>query len=238
MCNWIDLMAGSSKGSYNIAFAHAFGLQAAVYLEALLDVMVQVKRKGTYRQDGTFVLDRDYVRERTTLTADVQAECDKAFAKAGFLQLDPLDPNRIGIMMSKLMQTMIGGKLSDVAPVPEVAKPKRVRDPEAKKRGMVSNLVNHMLELEADEDLRREYADWIKSCVEQKTLNKIAVEHFIADVSGYSQDKQVRIREIRRHAEKAYNKFYAPTPSVFPNVAAAKKTVEEKPLDVDFDTVY
>lgn len=213
MC-WIDLMASDSKGSFNRMAANRYGLEAAVYLEELLNVLVQVKRKATHDSSGFFRLDRKYIQDRTTLTSGKQLKCDSMFSQLGFLDIDPNDPDRIVIKMSKLVQ-----ELSDESMPMKNGKPVKVKvekapvDKEGRIKGMIGNMSKHMESLVEDEDLRSAYRDWIAACVMTKTLNKISVEHFISDLSNFTNDKQKQIAEIRRHAEKAYNKFYPPTVS-------------------------
>lgn len=214
MC-WIDLMASDSKGSFNRVAAARYGLEAAVYLEELLNVLVQVKKKATHDSSGFFHLDRAYIQDRTTLTSCKQLKCDVLFSQLGFLESDPIDQDRIVIKMSKLVQ-----ELSDESMPMKNGKPVKVKpekkpvDKEGKKKGMIANMCKHMETLVSDEDVRAAYRDWIASCVESNMLNKVTVEHFVQDLSAYTNDKNAQIAEIRRHAESAWRKFYPPKQSV------------------------
>lgn len=231
MC-WTDLITRDSKGCYNRTAAKLYGLAQAVYLEELLDVLVQVQKKQTYDPaSGFFYLDRQYIESRTTVSTKDQVKYDKLFQSLCFLEADPNNADRIRFDMSRFVQALVDERLPTKQSGKEIKAVKKTRDPEGKKNGMISNMSRHMESLVEDEDLRSAYREWISACVNNKTLNNIAVDHFIEDLGKFTNDKSIQIAEIRRHAEKAYNKFYAPT-SVSGAAQQTRIRSTEKPAEI------
>lgn len=232
MC-WTDLIAGDSRGGYNREVAKRYGLVAAVYIDELINVLVQVKKKETYDPEtGFFKLNRHYITDRTTVTADSQYQCDKAFTSDGFLETDQFDPDKLRLNMANFVAVMSNDKVGEIKTVSNTEeKPKKRRDPEAKKKGMIGTMCRFMETLVTDEDLKKAYTEWIAACIEQKTLTKVAVQHFIEDLNSFASDKNTQLDQIRYHASKAYNVFYKPHNNSVTRVVATSKPATAEDVD-------
>ena len=81
----INLVSTGSYGSYNIQLANMLGLETAVYLNELLDINYKAIRKNVL-SDCFFTLDRDYIKNVTTLDSETQIAIDEKLMELGILK--------------------------------------------------------------------------------------------------------------------------------------------------------
>ena len=81
----IELLSTDNYGQYNIKVAKLFGLETAVYLNELININEKAVRKNKV-SDCFFVLDRDYLTSRTTLTTEQQLEIEDKLIECDVLK--------------------------------------------------------------------------------------------------------------------------------------------------------
>ena len=101
----IDLLSTSNYVSYNVNIANLLGLKMAVYLSELMNINNKAIHKRKTNSKYGFILDRDYITIRTTLTKEEQLDLDKTLVEFGVLELEDsylnLDINKLAsILMS------------------------------------------------------------------------------------------------------------------------------------------
>ena len=82
----VELLSQSNYQSFNIKLAQLLGLESSIYLSALIDINEKAYRKDKII-DGFFVVDRDYVEQRTTLNKTKQSKIENELSRVGILQL-------------------------------------------------------------------------------------------------------------------------------------------------------
>lgn len=73
----LDLLSPSNTVSFNTKVANLIGLEEAVYLSELMSVNEKAIKDGTILDDDFFIIDRDYLKSRTTLNISRQKEIEK-----------------------------------------------------------------------------------------------------------------------------------------------------------------
>ena len=82
----VELLSQSNYQSFNIKIAQLLGLEPSIYLSALIDINEKAYRKDKII-DGFFIVDRDYVEQRTTLNKSRQSKIENELSRVGILQL-------------------------------------------------------------------------------------------------------------------------------------------------------
>ena len=83
----VELLSQSNYQSFNIKLAQLLGLESAIYLSALIDINEKAFRKNKIIDHGFFMVDRDYIKARTTLTKSKQEKIECELNKLGILEL-------------------------------------------------------------------------------------------------------------------------------------------------------
>ena len=80
----IDLLGMDNYVQYNIKLAEILGLHPAIYISELLNINGKAVRKDKITNDS-FIVDRDYICKRTTLSKEEQKEIEKILLNLGIL---------------------------------------------------------------------------------------------------------------------------------------------------------
>lgn len=99
-----DVVSPSSYLTFNVTIAHIIGLVNSVYCAELLDIYSKAKRKHKLDDEGFFVLNRDYVKLRTSIKVDEQYLCDASLSKVDLIQTSIESPDKIRFDVSRFMQ--------------------------------------------------------------------------------------------------------------------------------------
>lgn len=81
----IELISTDNYGQYNIKIAKMFGLETAVYLNEILNINEKAVRKNKI-SDCFFVLDRQYLTDRTTISEEKQLEIESKLIESDILK--------------------------------------------------------------------------------------------------------------------------------------------------------
>lgn len=91
----LDVVSPNSYLTFNVNIAHVIGLVNAVYCSELLEIYNKARKKQKLDQDNYFIVNRDYVKNRTSIKLDEQYLCDVSLSKVGLIKLDKTNPDRI-----------------------------------------------------------------------------------------------------------------------------------------------
>ena len=97
----IELLSYDNSLSFNIKLAHMIGLQGAVYIAILIEINSKAYRKGVL-EDDYFIVDRNWVTDKTTISEVEQLKLDQALSKLKLLNTK----SSIEVEISKLKQAM------------------------------------------------------------------------------------------------------------------------------------
>lgn len=100
---YVDLVNSNNYLSINISLIQSVGLNAAVYISELMNILKKAVIKGKLL-DGSYVkVDRRFISRRTTLTPDTQREIDANLQRLDLLVIHPtlkdaVSVNSLGIV--------------------------------------------------------------------------------------------------------------------------------------------
>lgn len=156
----INLLASSNQGSYNISIAKTFGLECAVYIDVILNIIEKAERKNKV-YDGYIFVDRDYVEKITTLDLEKQLEIDKRLQKVGIL--DKQADGKLKLDISELSTMIVSDSESlnkDIENIMQrVHRATRVTKEEIISEKLKSSIATK------NEELRDAYYQWIDSVI-------------------------------------------------------------------------
>lgn len=133
----LDLLSSSNIVSFNIKVADLVGLEGAVYLSELMAINEKAIRKGKTVDGDFFIIDRDYLKQRTTLTPTKQKSIEDRLCNLEVLKKKPDCKDEIALDVD-LLASMLDSDLQTPAYVTE--KLKRIaKKPEDKREGQKIN---------------------------------------------------------------------------------------------------
>lgn len=230
----IDFLGRDARGEYNIALAKLLGLQTAVYVGVILDILFSVRKKVSFDEEGFWTLKRSYVEDMTTLTTEQQKSCEDALISVGVMDVSG---NKVRFRADVLLK-LIGGEIS----VPEEtlkAIQHKVNSPKltaSEKRmfGLIKCIP------ETDVELHQAYVDWVSVINDKGGANKVVIENFVRDVNNYTSDKNTKLRLIHIATQTGYKLVEWCIPSLNKtfgnkNLSSAVKLPEQKISNGELD---
>ena len=159
----IELISTSNYVNFNIKVAEIIGLHPAIYLSEIMNVNDKAIRKDKVT-DSSFLLDRDYIKRRTTIGVDEQLEIEKNLIKIGIIEKPTDDENCIILNINVLTTLMMSTDEDLVSGVKKLSKlksekKKRGTKSEAIKDNLLTNIVTTNIEL------LEAYKEWIDAVV-------------------------------------------------------------------------
>lgn len=201
----IELLSTSNYSQFNIKVAHIVGLQAAVYLNELMNINEKAIRKNKITND-CFVIDRNYIYSRTTIKEEEQLEIEANLLKIGVLQKDPDDADVIFLDITALTTILMEPDETLIKNIQDVVKSNKTSSKAAKTEAIKNNLKKAIVT--TNEELRQAYYEWIDSAYEQNgKLAKAAVINAQQVVDGFANGyldvalKLIQIATIHGHRE-------------------------------------
>lgn len=167
----LDLVSQSNYFSYNVSIANLLGLDIAVYLNLILDINSKAIKKKKI-SDCFFTVDRDYIKNITTIDVDKQEEIDKKLIKLGILEIDTKNSNIIKLNLSNLTSIVMSSDENLVSDITKIIKKKETK--KTKKESQIDYLKSF---INTDNpELRDAYSDWIESVIaKQNWMSKRSV---------------------------------------------------------------
>ena len=117
----IELLSSSQQITFNSKVANIIGLHAAIYLSELISINEKAIRKGKI-DEKAFTLDREYIKNRTTLSEKEQLELDKTLTDLGIIKAHN---NILEIDLSTLTSIMSCEDDKLVKDISNLSKPKK-----------------------------------------------------------------------------------------------------------------
>ncbi len=212
----IELLSMSNYGHFNIKLAHILGLNTAVYLNQLMDINEKAIRKNKLVANF-FILDREYVTSRTTLSEKEQKEIESNLVKLGILERSKEDDNSLLLNIAVLTNIMMSPDEDLVKDIKNFA----TKSKKTKSEKIIENLKNNIITL--NPELRTAYYNWIDAVYEKDGfMNKQAVISAQSNIDNFSNrnlDVALKVLEIATlngyrdvtWAINSYNKDYKVT---------------------------
>lgn len=220
---YTDLIASDTYISINRKLAQIFDLKTAAYVAELANIVTKVTKKKTFDDDGFFAVNRKYVEERTTLDLEDQLKCDDILGRAGILQEQESDKNKIRMDIALLTSLITSEDVKLLADVSKKSKATKLSGAAAKKAAIVANMKKCVIE--QDLDMLQALYGWVDAVyANNRFLTKESIKVFQDTVNSFSADKMVRLKLIEiamihgwqdaTWAIKSYNTDYAKNPAV------------------------
>jgi hypothetical protein len=206
---WLDVMSQYNTLEVNIKLANVLGLHTAVYWAELMNVYARVVKKFRVEleeNEGYFELDRQYVTDRTTLSAEEQLQIDAGLSKLGVLASRENEPNWIKVDVQKFCAMLVDDNIDAIYEIQKISKLGRDDKALAKKNSVRLNLFAALSE--TDVDVLTAYKTWIDAMLEaKKPLTKAAVEIYQRNLNDYTDSKEVKIKILEIATSLAYHEF-------------------------------
>ena len=180
---YIDILAQSNYMSVSKKAAKIFGLNVAAYLSELVNVAVQVKKKKSADENGFFKLNREYMRDETTLDFAQQLECDAILKMSGIVDYkNQNDPIWIGVDLQALTAILAEEDLSKIEVVNKLSKEQRDS----------TRLLTKKLNDDIKAEIKQKAAEEKRLAAEQK---KLEAEQKKAEAEKRKAEKDAAIRD-------------------------------------------
>ena len=178
----IDLFATDNYGQYNVSIAHLFGLDVAVYLSEVININQKAYRKNKV-SNGFFVLDRQYLEERTTLDEKKQTEIEDKLSEVGILERKESCTIHVD---SVLLANLIGSEDEDLKKhVSKLVELKSKKSKKTKKENILENLKTNIHT--GDKQLDDYMAQWVDViCEKNGYMTKVAIEETQSKLISFS----------------------------------------------------
>jgi len=205
----LDALCPTEHVIVNKTAIKLLGLETAVYWSELMTVLKQVKLKGTVK-NGFFKLDRKYMERETGIPRDRQYLCDAILAENGIMLISESDADHLAVNLPNYAALIMDGEYDAVMEnstkirekAEKAAAPKKARkvlteeEKEAKRRGMIANLCNFVVE--PDTDLHDAYCKWIATLVGNSRINSTTVSTFVSTIQKSGLPKAGQLFTIER----------------------------------------
>lgn len=194
----LDIMSPYSYLQVNTKMINIFGLNVAAYWAELLNIyprVIKKKKDEVIQANGYFTIDREYIRQRTSLDLSEQTKCDKVLVNIGVLSIDEADPNKICISLNAMFEILSEDDAEAIVAIQKKAKAKKSTTKATKQDMIKFNLKKAIRD--TDEEVKNAYYNWIDSIMDGKNfLTKQVVEIFESTVQAFSTSKVVRLKLI------------------------------------------
>ena len=153
----IDILSTTSYAQYNVTLAHILGLDAAIYINQLININEKAVRKSTLKE-GYIKLKRSYITERTTFSKAKQLQIENNLIDAGLIFRDTSDLDLVKVDTEALTSLVMSEDESLVKDISKISK-KKGGTKEARELASAASL-KECITAENGE-LRKAYYDWI-----------------------------------------------------------------------------
>lgn len=189
----VDLLSTSNLQSFNIKLASIIGLHEAIYLNALIEINEKAVRKKKVDEENFFTLDRDYIKERTTITCKEQGQIEATLEELEIIKIKNKDS--IFIDFSTVISIM---KNEDENLNKDLTLIRAKKSKRTKAEIIVANLKNA---IKTDNyELKQAYNSWIDGVyAKQGWMTKQAVingEKLVDDFADHNLDVALAVINI------------------------------------------
>lgn len=194
----IELLSTDNYLSFNIKLASIIGLHPAVYVAEVLNIYEKACRKKKVDENDFFILDRNYIRDRTTLTRDEQLKIDATLVSLNIMKVADGNKNKVSFDLQTLTSIIAG--TSDV--VKDISKIVKDKDTSKQKKTKVQEEKERMKSYirTSNEELREAYEEWIEAVYAKLGwMSKKAVtlgEDLVDNASNRDLDVALKIIDI------------------------------------------
>lgn len=205
---FIDIMSKDSYLLVNKKMVRYFGLELSAYFAVLLDVYPRVieKKWDTLVATGYFPLKREYVEKECGIPVEQQLALDQALIRIGVLQVNPENPNEIGINVQQMAEYLLDDDVKVLEKLQKKAKTKTTDVAAAKRQGKIATFTGFTATLSHTPEVQEAYKLWVEAIIEGKkgNLTKGVIQIFHDTLTEFTQDPATQVALIRQAAASGY----------------------------------
>lgn len=205
---FIDIMSKDSYLLVNKKMIKHFGLELSTYFAVLLDVYPRVleKKLDELIATGYFTLQREYVEKECGITVEQQLALDQALIRLGVLQVNPENPNEIGISVQQMAEYLLEDDVKVLEKLQKKAKTKTTDVAEGKRKGKIATFTAFTSTLSHTPEVQEAYKLWVEAIIEGKkgNLTKGVIQIFHDTLTAFTQDPAYQVKLIREAAASGY----------------------------------
>lgn len=181
-----DLLSTDMYAQYNVKVAQALGLNAAVYINELININRKaIEKKKLTTEDGKFLVKRSYIKDRTTLTEDEQLILDNKFIKLEIMKKDLDKPDELCLDIDNLTSLLLAEDKDILKEAGKTIK-KRGR-PAGSTREIQAATLKKFTESHRNPEIVNALKGWVDGVYANPKgfLSKIAIETFMKELDDY-----------------------------------------------------
>lgn len=188
----INLVSLSNYQSYNVILAQSLGLNTAVYLNALIEINEKAIRKNKLDNEH-FLIDRNYIKERTTLGISQQKEIETVLEKAQIIHKNGDDCIKVNI---DILSSIMMGEKESIVKTLSFLKP---QTKSSKKDAILRSVKKNINEF-YPEDMKQAYCEWL-DVIQNKFgfVSKqmiLSAQKIVDEEANHDVDKAIEIIHI------------------------------------------
>ncbi len=195
-----DLIATDNYLNFNIKLANLIGLHAAVYVAELTNIYTKAYSKKKLDDKNNFIVDRSYIKQRTTLEIAEQKEIDKSLINLDLLKVDKGNVDKLNFDFNRLASIVTSEDINLINNVKDLTNTKNNGGKKQTQRQVVINKLKSIAS-HPNEELDQAYKDWVDGVYANPKgfLSNRSIKIFMQSVDDYAKgdlDLALKIIEI------------------------------------------
>lgn len=182
---------------YNIKIAEILGLHPAIYISELLNINGKAVRKDKITNES-FIVDREYIQKRTTLSRDEQKEIETVLLNLGILKKQESNDNALTLDLTILTSLVSAEPMSLKSLEKIIQTAKKDKTKRTKAEVIIDTLKDKVTA--TNEELREAYFDWIDSVYAKQgwmsAKSVVCGQRTIDDYCNHNLDLALHLIEI------------------------------------------
>ena len=194
----LDVVSPNSYLTFNVNIAHIVGLVNAVYCSEILEIYNKARKKQKLDKDNYFIVNRDYVKNRTSIKLDEQYLCDASLSKVGLIKTAKDNPDKICFDVKQFLKIIAedDSKVLDTI-AKKISLPSNEKDSKELKRAKIKMNLKKLINVE-NTQIAQALESWIDAIFENDKiyLNSDAVKKFQSMLMNYCDtdvDKAIEV---------------------------------------------
>ena len=162
-----DVVSPSSYLTFNVTIAQIIGLTNAVYCAELLDIYAKARKKKKLDENNFFVLNRDYVKSKTSIKVDEQYLCDASLSKVGLITTSEENPDKIKFDVEIFMQIIAEEDSKELNKISkQINLPKNKTDSKKLKKESIKYALLNLLSND-NVNIHKALVEWLESVYDE-----------------------------------------------------------------------
>lgn len=182
----LDLLRTDEYVSFNKKLAHIIGLESAIYINQVINIMGKAIKKDKLVDGGYIIIDRKYIYDQTTLDEDKQLKLEEKLIKLKLIVRDVENPNQIKVDIQLLADITTNDNVKINNDISQIVNKNVKVDKRAKNMLIVESMSRYINT--GNIDLDNKIKKWVCAIIEKfGTINQSLITLFIQGIYAYSK---------------------------------------------------